>query len=45
MANPRLSNLDRADAGHQFAFRMVTIAYDGPKGCAFLYPVIHNFRL
>src|SRR5258707_4541610 len=33
MANPRLSNLYRADAGHQFAFGMVTIAYDHPLSC------------
>src|SRR5882762_10774623 len=33
MANPRLSHLYRADAGHQFAFGMVTIAYDHPLSC------------
>ena len=36
MANPRLSNLYRANSAHQFAFGMVTIAYDRPLSCDFI---------
>jgi hypothetical protein len=33
MADPRLTNLYRANPGHQFAFRMVTIAHNQSLAC------------
>jgi hypothetical protein len=33
MTNPWLTNLYRANPGHQFPFRMMAIAHDRPPSC------------